>query len=173
MALLTRVATVVAGTLLIAVYQAYGQEPQRTAATYGDWTVSCVMAQPPEDQRSCEMVQSQTIPGQPNPVGQITLRRPAKNDPFRIFFQIPANVWLQTGVKFVSDDKESGLVATFKWCIPSRCLADADLNDAALKKLRARTDPGRVEFKDATQHDVTLPVSFKGFAPALDLMQSR
>jgi invasion protein IalB len=120
---------------------------------------------------SCEMVLAQKIEGQTNTVGQITISRPSKKDPLKIFFQTPANVWLQTGTKFVSDEKEPALVAAFRWCLPSRCLAHAEFNDATVSKLYRQTEPGRVEYKDAAQHDVSIPVSFKGFAPALDFMK--
>jgi hypothetical protein len=39
------------------------------------------------------------------------------------------------------------------------------------KSLRARTDPGRVEFKDGNQHDVEVPVSFDRFTTAFDAWQ--
>jgi hypothetical protein len=42
-----------------------------------------------------------------------------------------------------------------------------------MKKFCAQTEPGRVEFKDAIQNDVSLPVLFKEFAPAFDLVQSQ
>src|SRR5258705_11730884 len=74
------------------------QEPQRTTATYDDWTVSC--EKPAQREKLCEVVHTQTIQGQPNPVGQIVVRRPSKNEPFKILLQVPPNVWLQTGVKF-------------------------------------------------------------------------
>lgn len=119
------------------------------------------------------MVQAQMNQGQPNPVGQITISRASKTEPYKIFLQVPANVWFGAGIKFVSDDNEPGLVATIRWCIPARCLADADVSDVVLKKLRTRTEPGHVEYKDAAQHDISLPVSFKGFAPALDWMEKQ
>jgi invasion protein IalB len=157
----------------IGVSAALSQSPQRIAVTYDDWTVSCVAAPISEGKKSCEMVQSQTVHDQPNPVGQITISRPAKNEPFKIFFQVPANVWMQTGIKFTTDEKEPGLAATFKWCIPARCLAEADLSDTAVRKLRGRTEPAQVQFKDAAQHDISLPVSFKGYGPALDWMEKQ
>src|SRR4029077_11374092 len=135
----------VASTLFIpAIVNA--QAPQQTTATYGDWTVVC--GNTPGGQKSCELVHTQTIQGHPNPVGQITISRLSKTEPFKILIQIPPNVWLQTGVKFIFDDKDSGLSATLRWCAPTRCLADAALTDETIKKLHARTEPGRVEFKE-------------------------
>jgi invasion protein IalB len=160
-----------AGVVVLFVEQTLAQVPQRATVTYDDWTGSCATAPEAEGRKTCEMVQTQTIPGQSNPVGQITISRASKTGPLKIFFQVPANVWLQTGVKFIADDKEPGLVATFRWCIPARCLADFDLGEEIIKRLRARTEPGRVELKDAAQHDISLPVSFRGFTPALDSIE--
>jgi invasion protein IalB len=44
------------------------------------------------------------------------------------------------------------------------------LTDDALKSLRARTSPGRLEFKDASQRDIAAPISFKGFGQAFDAL---
>jgi invasion protein IalB len=77
----------------------------------------------------------------------------------KIFFQVPADVSLQAGTKFVFDDKEAGLAAQFRWCIPQRCLADTGLPGLVVNKIRSRTETARVEYKDALQHDISLPVS--------------
>jgi invasion protein IalB len=153
----------------LAVGPAYAQAPERITARFDDWTVSCANPLPPAA-KTCEMVQSQTMKGQSNPVGQITISRPAKNQPFKFFFQVPANAWFQTGIKFVAQPDQPALVADFRWCLPSRCLADVELSETAVSKFGSYTAPGSEQYKDAAQHDVSLPVSFKGFAPALEWM---
>jgi invasion protein IalB len=152
---------------------AYAQAPQRVTAKFDDWTVSCTMGSSQVGEKTCEMVQVQIMENQPNPVGQITVSRPAKNQPFKIHFQVQANVWLQTGVKFTAAPNESQLAAEFRWCLPNRCLADAILPEASINKLRSLSEPGREDYKDAAQHDVSLSVSFKGLAPALDWMEKQ
>jgi len=159
------------GLVMFSAGFASAQTPQRIVMVYDDWTVSCVTGS--EGRKTCEMVQTQTTQDQPNPVGQITISRPAKSEPYKIFFQVPANVWLEGGIKFTVDEKEPGLVAAFGWCIPSRCLADARLTDTTIKRLRARTEPGHEKYKDAAQHDISLMVSFKGFNAALDWMEKQ
>jgi invasion protein IalB len=146
---------------------ATAQTPQRTTATYEDWTVRCDTH---ETVKTCEMAQTVQIQGQPNPLTQIAIGRPTKNDPVKIVFQLPINVWLPAGVKLVTDDKDPGLAATFKRCIPAACLADTELKDDVLKKLRAATENGKLQFKDGAQQDVAIPVSFKGFGQAMDAM---
>ena len=161
------------GFIIFGVQPADAQAPQRTTAVYEDWVISCAVPPGQGTPKSCEMVHSQRIQGQPNPVGQITISLPAKPGPFRIFFQVPPNVWIQGGVKFVFDANAQAIVAPFRWCVSERCLADADLPEALVTRMRARTNPGRVEFKEASQRDVSTPVSFKGFAPALDAIKNQ
>jgi invasion protein IalB len=143
--------------------------PQRTTATYEDWTVRCeTRGTPPVKQ--CEMVQAVTAQGQANPVTQVAVGRAAPKDPVRMVFQLPVNVWIPAGVRFVFDTKVQPLAAGFKWCAPAGCFADIDLNNDLVKRIRAQTVRGRFDFKDAAQRDVTIPVSFKGFGQAFDAL---
>ncbi|HMK80308.1 MAG TPA: invasion associated locus B family protein [Xanthobacteraceae bacterium] len=153
--------------VLVATSVALAQTPQRTTATYEDWVLRC------ENQDSgklCEIVQATQVQGNPNPVSQVAIGKPNKTEPLKIAFQVPVNVWLPTGIRLVVDDKDPGIAAAFKRCIGAACLADTDLKDDALKKLRAQHENGKLLFKDATQKDVALPVSFKGFVAAFDAM---
>ena len=147
----------------------HAQAPQRITATYDDWTVSCVA--PPNS--NCELVEAQMMKGKSSPVGQITISRAAKDKAYKIFFQVPANAWLQTGIKFVAQANQAPLLAQFRWCLPSRCLADAELTEALVGKFGSYTTPGNEQYKNAEQHDMSLSVSFKGFRQALDWMQSQ
>jgi invasion protein IalB len=167
------ITTVLVACVAAVMPPARAQTPQRTTATYDDWTVSCVMDSG-AGTRTCEMVQMQTseeqAEGQARPVGQVTIGRPADGEPLKMFFQVAPNVWLEGGIKFGLDDKDIALIATFRWCLPNRCLADGVLNETAVRKMRVRTEPGKAEFKDAAQHDASTVVSFTGFAAALDAM---
>jgi invasion protein IalB len=154
-----------AATLLASSGSTLAQVPSLTTAAYGDWTVRCEMH---DTAKVCEMEQSSQVQGQP--VSQIALGRSGKSAPLRIVFQVPINVWLPAGVTLVTNDKEPGISATFKRCIGNGCFADTDLSDDAAKRLHARTENGKLLFKDASQRDVAIPVSFKGFADAFDVM---
>jgi invasion protein IalB len=143
--------------------------PQRTTATYQDWTVRCeTRGTPPVKQ--CEMVQAVTAPGQANPVTQVAVGRAGAKDPVRMVFQLPVNIWVPAGLRFVYDAKAQPLTAGFKWCAPAGCFADIDLNNDMIKRFRGITAQGRFEFKDAAQRDVAIPVSFKGFGQAFDAL---
>ena len=157
--------------LLSSVTFASAQAPQRTSATFEDWTVVCVM--PDGKEKTCELVHAQLISGQPDPVGQVTITRTSQRGPYKLILQVPPNITFATGVRFVFDEKEQPLVATFRWCINARCRADADIAEQSLKIMRTRTEPGRVEFREASEREVTTPVSFKGFKSALEYMEKQ
>src|SRR5262249_36727123 len=149
---------------------AYAQ--QRTSATFDDWTVSCAIGTPPATQMACDMSQSQKMEGQANPTTLISLSRADKQHPYKITAIVPSNVWVLTGIRVVIDDQVLG-TAAIKWCLPNRCLAETDLTDDALKKLRGRSDAGKLEFKEASQRDVSMPISFRGFGQALAFMEKQ
>jgi invasion protein IalB len=148
---------------------ALAQAPTRTTATYEDWTVRCETPQG-SAQKSCEVFQAQQPQGQTSPVSQVAIGRAAKTDPLKIVVQVPVNVWLATGIRLLWDDKQPPLALTYRRCVPGGCFADADLSDDLLRRMRGRTDPGRLEYKDAIQRDLGIPVSFKGFAQAIDAL---
>jgi len=150
--------------------QAGGQTPQRTAATYDDWTVSCVTGQG-GSKKSCAIMQSQTAQGQASPVSQVTISGATKDSPAKLFIQVPGDVWIPGGVTFLTDGAEPRLAATFILCASARCIAAAQLADASVTSLRAQKTPGRFVYKTASQTDVSIPVSFKGFNEALDALQ--
>jgi invasion protein IalB len=116
------------------------------------------------------MAQAMQIKGQAQPVTQIAIGRQAKNDPMKIVFQVPINVWLPTGVKLVADDKDPGIVGTYRRCLPGACIADSELKDDVVKKLRGLTENGKLQFRDGGLQDVAIPISFKGFGQAYDAM---
>ena len=154
-----------AGLLLAAAGTVSAQTPRLTTATYDDWTERCEML---NGVKTCEIEQTSQVQGQP--FSQVAIGRPSKGEPLRIVVQVPINVWLPTGVSLTADDKDQAIVAAFKRCVGGGCYADVDLSDETIKKLRARTEKGKLLFKDAAQRDVTVPISFKGFAPAFDAM---
>ena len=163
---------VLVGALLIGlIATAAAQEvPQQTTATYGDWTLRCNLRPGPPPQKICQIVQSVRAQNQPNPVTQIAIGRPVKDGGLKAIIQVPINVWLPAGVKATFDEKEPPFVLEFKRCAPTGCLADLDISDETMTKLRALTANGKLQFKDGTQKDITVPISFKGFGQAFDAL---
>lgn len=146
-----------------------GGAPTRTTATYEDWTVRCETP-PGAAQKTCEVFQAQQQQGQTGPVSQIAIGRAGKSGPHKLVAQIPVNVWLATAPRLVLDDKQAPIALGFKRCVPGGCFADADIPDDLLRRLKGRAEPGRLEYKDAIQRDVGIPVSFKGFSQAIDAL---
>jgi invasion protein IalB len=148
------------------------QAPQRTTAAYGDWLVRCDVQPGNPPQKSCDV--AVVLPGQgqnASPLGQVLISRPNKKEPMRLVVQLVANVLIPPGVRLIYDDKQPVLAVPFSRCFPAACFASAPLADDAAKKLHARADPGRLEYKDGTQKDVAIAVSFNGFSAAFDAWQ--
>ena len=146
-----------------------GPTPQRTTATFEDWTLRCeTQGTPPV--KNCELVQAVTAQGQATPVTQVAIGRATSKDPLKVVFQLPVNVWIPEGLKLTYDAKIAPLSAALRWCTPAGCFADLDLTNDQVKQMRAVTTQGRFTFKDAARRDVNIPVSFKGFGPALDAL---
>jgi invasion protein IalB len=143
------------------------QTPQKTTATYDAWTVAC---ETPSDSRQkvCELIQLQASE-QNTPVSQITIRSTPGEKMLKLLIQFAPNLWLADGAKLTRGN-DAGISVGFRWCLPVRCLADADITADGLKGFRDATTPAQLIFKDAQQRDVVIAVSLKGFAPALDTL---
>ncbi|MDC7786897.1 invasion associated locus B family protein [Rhodoplanes sp. TEM] len=163
---LSRLAAVL---LAAAAVPALAQTPSRTTATYEDWTVRCETPAGSQ-QKTCEVFQAQQPQGQPGPVSQVAIGRAAKTAPLKLVVQLPVNVWLAAAPRLVLDDKQPPVTLGFRRCLPGGCFADADLPDDVLRRLRARAEPIRLEYKDAIQRDVGIAISLKGFSQALEAL---
>jgi len=75
-----------------------------------------------------------------------------------------------TGVLLQTGDDDPGLTAPFSRCLPAGCFADFDIKDDAMKKFRAAATVGKMSFADAAAHTISVPLSFNGFAQALDAL---
>jgi invasion protein IalB len=151
----------------LAVGSVLAQTPQRTTANYGDWIVRCEMR---DTAKTCEMAQFTQLNGQNQPVTQIVIGRPSKDGLLKIAFQVPVNVSLLAGVKLVTESERADVTVNFSRCIPAGCFAVTDVKENVIKKLRGLTTNGKLQFKDAGEQDVVIPVSFKGFSDAYDAL---
>ena len=55
-------------------------------------------------------------------------------------------------------------------CLPNGCFADVAVGSELLKLLRGRTEPMQIDFRDAGEREVKLPLSMRGLVPALDAL---
>ena len=95
--------------------------PQQTSATYDDWIVRCESRPGPPVQKACEMVQFTQLKGQAGVLTQIGIGKPVKGQPVRVAIQVPTSVWLPTGVRLQTSDKDEGILAAFKYCVATAC----------------------------------------------------
>jgi invasion protein IalB len=147
------------------------QTPQRTTASYGDWVVRCETTPGPPPQKNCDMEQLAQVQGQAQPISRVAIPLPPKGEPAKLFIQLPINVSFMVPVKIVADGKDAGTTTPFRRCVPAGCFAELELKDDLQKKFRAAaTEPGKILFKDAADRDVTIPLSFKGFAQAFEAL---
>lgn len=146
--------------------------PERTTASFGDWVLRCERpATPVGAQRICEVAQSIMVQGQQAPIAQLAVGRIQRTDPLKVTLVLPSNVLLTAVPKIAAEDKDGQLV-DFAWqrCLPGGCFADLVLRDDFSRRLRARTEPGRIEFRDGTGQEIRLPFSTRGLAQALDAL---
>jgi invasion protein IalB len=143
--------------------------PQRTTATYDDWVMQCeTVGSPP--QKACQIGQTTLVQGKNAPFSLVAVPHPARGQPVKLVVQVPVNVSFATSLRIRVDDADPGIAAPFARCVPAGCFAEFDLTDDYLKKFRAASGVGKFSFADAGGHDVTIPLSLKGFAQAYDAL---
>lgn len=150
--------------------QQRGNGPQQTTATYGDWVVQCVVNTSPPSEPVCDMAQVTQLQGKNVPFSRIAVAHPEKGQPVKLVVQVPVNASFATQVHIQTNDQDPGIVAPFASCNPNGCFAEFDLKEDVLKKLRDANGVGKLSFADAGGHDVTVPISYNGFAPAFDAL---
>jgi invasion protein IalB len=151
---------------------AQSEAPQRTTATYDDWIVQCETQAGPPPQKVCDMAQVTQVQGKNIPFSRVAVPHPVKGQPVKLLVQVPVNVSLNGSVRIQASDSDAGVAAPFARCLPAGCFADFEVKDDTLKKFRAAggAGPGKLSFKDAGEHDVAVPLSFKGFSQAFDAL---
>lgn len=156
-----------AALVTVATGNAIAQVPQRTTATYADWTVRCIMH---GKSKACEMAQTVQIKGRPEPISQIAFGHQTKNSPLKVVFEVPVDVWLPGGIELVTAKKQDNITANFDRCIPMGCFSESEINEAEIKSLSDMKKNGKLEFKNARKQEIAIPVSFKGFGDAYDAL---
>jgi len=146
------------------------EAPQRTTATYDDWVVECQTQTGSSPEKVCDMAQVTQMQGRNIPFSRVAIARPAKASPVKLVVQVPVYASFQTNVRIQTSDSDAGLAVPFARCMPTGCFADFDLKDDVLKKFRAASNSGKLSFADASGHDVSVPLSFKGFGQAFDAL---
>ncbi|OYX13227.1 MAG: hypothetical protein B7Z15_07975 [Rhizobiales bacterium 32-66-8] len=142
-----------------------GQQPQRTSSTYDDWELRCETLVTPAPRKVCEIVQFTRVQGQQQPLTQLAIARPEATQAWRLVAQVPAGVSLPKGIRLVLEEKGPAVDLTYRRCMGDACFAEVELKDDVVAKLKARTTGATLVFANGADHDITVPVSFTGFAP--------
>jgi invasion protein IalB len=148
--------------------------PGATTASYGDWILRCQrVGEGDKAQKICEIVQSILAAPEGKPkqtVSQLAFGRIKSTDPWRVTAHVPVNILFPSVVKFAADEKVKPMELPWRRCIPSGCFADAPMSDAQFWALGKQTEKGFLEFTDAINRPVKFPVSFRGFAQAVEAL---
>jgi invasion protein IalB len=145
---------------------------EQTTATYGDWTLQCEVVQAgPPARKSCDIWQIAQVQG--HPVTRVEIGHPVRGQPVRLAAQVSVNVSLRGGVRLHMSDTDPGLAAAFNRCVPAGCFAEFELSADALRKFRGVGGGAKLTFTNAIGQRVSVPVSFKGFAPAFDALSNQ
>ncbi|ACB95030.1 invasion associated locus B family protein [Beijerinckia indica] len=145
-------------------------DAQMTVTNYGDWALRC-QAGGNKDARNCEVALTIQAKDQTAPIAKIALGRPTLEAPLQAIVLLPTNVSFPSTVKLFSSDKDPwGLDFTWRRCVQGGCFAESVPSDDDLKHWREAKGDGRLLFKDASGHDLTIPVSFNGLGQALDAL---
>ena len=166
----SRLSLLVALALIVFESSVFAQTSQSTTATYDDWVVRCDKS---SQGALCEMTQTAQLKERNQVVSAIAIGAPKENGPAKVAFQVAVNVWLPSGITLASGDGQTAVASNFTRCVSNGCFAETEISQNVLQKLRAMKDQGSLRFKDATQKDVTIPVSFKGFNQAYDAMSKQ
>ena len=140
-------------------------EPQRTTADFGDWTLRC--DRPEGRAPICEV--AQTVQSGNQTVAQMAIGRASATEPLRLTLLVPVSVTLAAPPRLSAG---AGAAIELGWtrCLPNGCFADRAMDDAALARLRALAEAGRITFTDGAGREVALPFSPRGLAGALDAL---
>ena len=133
---------------------AIAQTAKQTSATYDDWTVSCVNQVPPNT-KTCQVLQAQTLQGQTAQLTRIAITPVPGRRLAKVYFQVPSNVRIVSGIRLLGSGEESFVTAAFLWCASARCVAESDVSVELLDSL-AKAGQARIVFKDANEREVTV-----------------
>lgn len=151
--------------------------PDRTQASFGDWTVRCEVQRPQglPVARVCEM--ALTLNDQRGqPIAQVVIGRTTRTDPYRMLVQLPIELRVDQPARLLADPAAPADAFTlpFRLCSTGRggCFGEIEsLPEPAIARMRARAEnQGRLDFRDSAGREVQILFSFRGFGQAIDAL---
>lgn len=84
--------------------------------------------------------------------------------------QVGTNTMVGEPARLLIGD-QAALSLAFRRCITRGCFAEVQLPNTEASTLARRTDAAKLDYRDADGTPVSIPVSFRGFAPSLDALK--
>lgn len=136
--------------------------------THGDWIVLCSEQ---DKSQTCLMTQQQrkTDTNQLVIAAEISA---GENNQARGTLVLPFGLGLEAGMTFQVDNGPVSKPARFSTCVPAGCIVQVLFDAPTLESLRAGSTVKLVTKAHETGQDVILGLSLKGFATALDRLQT-
>ena len=166
------------GLLLVSVAPVLGQEPKspprQTTATFGDWILRCVSLPGEASMRSCEIYQQvQAVNGgQASVLMTFAIGAPGAGEPLQITAAIPVNVGF-SGKVMLSGDAIPPTELRFVRCGMGACFAASPFSEALWRTLSSKAgSAARVEYTNAAEAPVVVPISMKGIGDALEALST-
>lgn len=155
-------------------------EPTQTTETYGSWVLRCVQLPPPAPTdgkssrapgRTCEVVQTVQVQGQPQPIAQVAIGRFPGDDDLVVTALLPVNISLPGEVRISGNgktgaDERGGIGLVWTRCLSGTCIATAKPDAETLAILRRETE-GQLRFADAAGSMLSIPLSWSGLDQAM------
>ena len=151
--------------LLLLAAPAFAEAPQQTTATYDNWTVIC---QVQGAVQACEAVTRLNVKGQDGqvrPLLSMSLAKAASGQSLRLQLPLGVDLTAAPGVR-----TDPPLVLQWKTCVASGCLAEAQVEAAALDRLE-EVVVSFVALGPEAGKVIEVPVSLKGFGDAVKALK--
>jgi len=142
--------------------------PDRTTASYGDWVLRCELAAG-GGESSCEVAQT-VLDGRGQALAQLTARGVALGQ-VALTAQVGINIAVSEPMRLLVEDQPA-LILAFRRCFPRGCFAEGQLPEGDVGTLARRAEAAKLDFRDAEGNTVSVPVSLRGLAPALEALRA-
>jgi invasion protein IalB len=110
-----------------------------------------------------------------NPQGQplvhLAARRDASVGSVLLSVQVGVNVAVSEPARLAAEG-QTGLTLPFARCLPRGCFAEIAQPEADISGLARAVEAARLEYRNADGNAVSVPVSLRGLAAALDALRS-
>lgn len=150
--------------------RASATEPEKTLATYGEWTVRCVIREklPP-----CDMLQVAMARDSGRQLLRLSLAHLGDGNRIGVQAWVPLGVLVSGGVLIQADGEAVQLDGFgFTRCLGSGCFIEGVIGEARLEPFK-RGKQGALVVLDAAGKPRPVRLGFTGFIAALDAMKAR